>query len=892
MMRCIALALLVSISLPALAQQRQPAQITTLPSTSPQEFDLLDKTGAWVPFGRTFNQQFFPPSGIGFGAAVYADTVARHDGSDDAPRLQPLMNQICAGGGGTLVFGPHVYSLGSTLTMCQGLKLIGPSTANEPGPSNLPIGGPTGLDGPISKLVLLSGVNADVIAVPPRSMVQATNGSVTLTASVAMTVSGSASVGATTIPVVSTTGLVNGWTIVGPSIQNQATVTSFTPTSVTISKPVVGNLVANEVVNAGSTAVVGSGTTFTQLRNGGGLVTNGFNYAIISITDDTHLNVLEIVPPLGAGSGLSYSADTNVVASYGVTSSRIENLIIDGNRTGNTKGDCINFVGLPVANVNLGQDNISFVENDVLQNCAGNGVSVWPGHRGIRVEHTAIFGNGGDGIYTGSSDSTAAFNIIGANGGAGYHCDGCTSWKVFGGDTYKNYNNILLTSSNYFYNNGQPNTGGFPFSYPLAPQLDTFVGVEADQATGAIIQIGNPTVFTASITGSVLTVTGTPSRPIIPGMYVFYTGNPNPPVNIVSFGTGTGGAGTYNLLSAPGDVSSEIMQGSLSATVGVAFTGLLINGGASSGGAVCWNASAPSSSQNCSNVEDWSVIAVGDPGVGFSNTQFLNGVNGYSPTSYYDYNIHFPQHAVQWTGNQSNELTIQGLAHFAITNLPGNLRQIGPDQVAYVDGAGALGGYFGQAYHLSNDNEGIWSNLTYDGSAYHYGQNGYAWLDKFNGANRVIFSAPLNSSGPNAAATMTPVLTLTSSGGLTAVGPLATNASLAVNGGGVTAVGPIITNAYLAVTISVASGGSVVIGDQQDAALISAASPLTDLAVKLPTCSAAFDGKVVTVSTVQPIGTLTLTATAGTIKNIPTSMTAGGAFHYRCYGPSAIWFVS
>lgn len=43
------LALLDAVS--SSAQQRQPANLSTLPTTSPQEFDLLDNTGAWVPFG-------------------------------------------------------------------------------------------------------------------------------------------------------------------------------------------------------------------------------------------------------------------------------------------------------------------------------------------------------------------------------------------------------------------------------------------------------------------------------------------------------------------------------------------------------------------------------------------------------------------------------------------------------------------------------------------------------------------------------------------------------------------------------------------------------------------------------------------------------------------------
>ena len=40
---------------PAVAQQRQPAQITTLPTTAPQEFDILDSTGQWARMGTAAN---------------------------------------------------------------------------------------------------------------------------------------------------------------------------------------------------------------------------------------------------------------------------------------------------------------------------------------------------------------------------------------------------------------------------------------------------------------------------------------------------------------------------------------------------------------------------------------------------------------------------------------------------------------------------------------------------------------------------------------------------------------------------------------------------------------------------------------------------------------------
>ena len=45
------------LAFPALAQ-RQPATITTIPSATPQSFDVLDKTGAWVPLGSQYGRGF------------------------------------------------------------------------------------------------------------------------------------------------------------------------------------------------------------------------------------------------------------------------------------------------------------------------------------------------------------------------------------------------------------------------------------------------------------------------------------------------------------------------------------------------------------------------------------------------------------------------------------------------------------------------------------------------------------------------------------------------------------------------------------------------------------------------------------------------------------------
>ena len=66
--------------------------------------------------------------------------------------------------------------------------------------------------------------------------------------------------------------------------------------------------------------------------------------------------------------------------------------------------------------------------------------------------------------------------------------------------------------------------------------------------------------FTGSISGTVLTVSAMTSGTITNGMALSYSGL-TPPLTITSFGTGTGGAGTYNLSANVGTISSRAMTG-------------------------------------------------------------------------------------------------------------------------------------------------------------------------------------------------------------------------------------------------------------------------------------------------------------------------------------------
>jgi len=64
--------------------------------------------------------------------------------------------------------------------------------------------------------------------------------------------------------------------------------------------------------------------------------------------------------------------------------------------------------------------------------------------------------------------------------------------------------------------------------------------------------------FTGSISGTVLTVSAVSSGTFTTGMALSYSGL-TPPLTISSFGTGTGGAGTYNLSANAGTVTSRAM---------------------------------------------------------------------------------------------------------------------------------------------------------------------------------------------------------------------------------------------------------------------------------------------------------------------------------------------
>jgi hypothetical protein len=86
------------------------------------------------------------------------------------------------------------------------------------------------------------------------------------------------------------------------------------------------------------------------------------------------------------------------------------------------------------------------------------------------------------------------------------------------------------------------------------------------------------------------------------------------------------------------------------------------------------------------------------------------------------------------------------------------------------------------------------------------------------------------------------------------------------------------------------TGATVTVADTSDTAIIDPAGGLSTLTVNLPTCSALYDGKFAQFSSSQVVTTLTVGATAGTVGNAPTSLTAGGGARFMCRGANTTWY--
>ena len=95
-----------------------------------------------------------------------------------------------------------------------------------------------------------------------------------------------------------------------------------------------------------------------------------------------------------------------------------------------------------------------------------------------------------------------------------------------------------------------------------------YVGAQIAPVNGDMIWNDNTVgaSFTASASGTVLTVSAVASGSLVVGQTL--TGAGFSGQTIVSFGTGTGGVGTYNLSASVGTISSESVTASFGLAVG------------------------------------------------------------------------------------------------------------------------------------------------------------------------------------------------------------------------------------------------------------------------------------------------------------------------------------
>ena len=107
------LVLMALLASPAQAQQRQPANVSTLPQSSPQEFDLLDKNGNYLPFFPGAKDVFVRNYG------PYNDFVG-----DDGPAIAAAITAAVNAGGGTVYLDQKSYwNQTKALVVPRGVRL-------------------------------------------------------------------------------------------------------------------------------------------------------------------------------------------------------------------------------------------------------------------------------------------------------------------------------------------------------------------------------------------------------------------------------------------------------------------------------------------------------------------------------------------------------------------------------------------------------------------------------------------------------------------------------------------------------------------------------------------------------------------------------------------------
>ena len=136
------------------------------------------------------------------------------------------------------------------------------------------------------------------------------------------------------------------------------------------------------------------------------------------------------------------------------------------------------------------------------------------------------------------------------------------------GTTVTSYNNKTGSAPNVLVTLNLPYQAGAP----LVGGSFTIKGNSNANYNGTFVSTAsNSPTFSATMVGSLMTVTGVSSGSIYTGMVVLGTGVPGT-TTVSSFGTGTGGVGTYNVSTNTAAISSSIpMTGSMS-TVTLRYT--------------------------------------------------------------------------------------------------------------------------------------------------------------------------------------------------------------------------------------------------------------------------------------------------------------------------------
>jgi len=164
-------------------------------------------------------------------------------------------------------------------------------------------------------------------------------------------------------------------------------------------------------ITSGTSAVVGSGTTFTNLSPGDFIAIGGTFYQIASITDNTHLTVA------GTYEGLTISGQA-MLGTSAVTSANIDNITLSG-ATGNAllvRGaiSCI-FRRMEIQGCNVGvvvEDSGSAAFSDIGVVQCGVGIT-YSNCRSVSFSGL-VSGNVGNGIVVGSGCNTVAISSTNA----------------------------------------------------------------------------------------------------------------------------------------------------------------------------------------------------------------------------------------------------------------------------------------------------------------------------------------------------------------------------------------------------------------------------------------------------------------------------------------------